>query len=88
MHELSLMRDLMAKIQNLAAAHNAIRVTKIKVKLGPLSHMTSEHFKEHYDQVAIGTIAENAAIEIGEYNESGPYSQDVFLEGIEIEDHH
>ena len=88
MHEISLMRDLMAKIQNLAAAHDAIRVTKVKVKLGPLAHMTPEHFKEHYYQVAIGTIAENAVIEIGEYNESGPYSQDLFLEGIEIEDHH
>ena len=88
MHELSLMRDLMAKIQSLAAAHDAVRVTKVKVKLGPLAHMTPEHFKEHYDQVASGTIAEKAVIEIGEYNKSGPYSQDLFLEGIEIEDHH
>lgn len=85
MHEMSLMRDLLKKIEAVAEENQATKVTKVKVLVGPLAHMTAEHFKEHYDEVAKGSIAEHAVIEVGEYLQAGPLSQDVILDGIEID---
>ena len=41
MHEASLMRDVMARIQRLAEAEGAHRVTGLSVWLGALSHMSA-----------------------------------------------
>lgn len=66
MHEKSLMDDLMRKILSLASREGAVKVTKVSVKLGALSHMSKEHFKEHFDIAAQGTIAEDAEIDAEE----------------------
>ena len=52
MHEHSLMNNLMSKILSLAEKENAVQITKISVKLGALSHMSPEHFREHFDIAA------------------------------------
>ena len=62
MHERHLMDDLMGKILTVAHDHGAERVTMVEVWLGALSHMSPEHFREHYDEVAAGTIAEGAEL--------------------------
>ncbi len=66
MHEKSLMDDLMRKIFALAQEQKAKKITRVQVKLGALSHMSKEHFKEHFDIAAQGTIAEGAKIEAEE----------------------
>lgn len=63
MHEKKVMEELICKILDLAKEENAERVTKVSVKLGALCHMDAAHFKEHFDQVAQGTIAEHAVID-------------------------
>ena len=63
MHEKALMDDLMAKILGVAAAEGGVRVTRITVWLGALSHFTPEHFREHFDDAARGTAAEGAEVE-------------------------
>ena len=64
MHEKALMEDLMAKILAVADAEGGARVTRIAVWLGALSHFTPEHFREHFDDAARGTLAEGARVEV------------------------
>lgn len=87
MHEQSLMNDLMKKILALAAKENAVSVTKVSVRLGALSHMPPQHFKEHFDEVAKGTIAEYAVLEaIEDQNVNDPHAQTILLKSIDVSD--
>lgn len=87
MHEHSLMNNLMNKILSLANDGKATKVTKVSVKLGALSHMSPEHFKEHFDISAKGTIAENAIIEAEEDHDlDDPNAQSILLKSIDVAD--
>jgi len=63
MHEKALMDDLLTKIVAVSDAEGGARVTGVKVWLGALSHLTPEHFREHFDDATRGTVAEGAAVE-------------------------
>ena len=85
MHEQSLMNDLMKKILTIASQEGAARVTKVTVQLGALSHMSGEHFREHFDESAKGTIAEAAelaTVESTDINE--PNAQDILLLSVDV----
>lgn len=85
MHEHSLMNNLMNKILKLAEKEHATKVTKVSVKLGALSHMSPEHFKEHFDISAKGTIAEDAIIEAEESTDmNDPNAQTILLKSIDV----
>jgi hydrogenase nickel incorporation protein HypA/HybF len=86
MHEASLMRNLMRKIDSLAAAEGASRVTTVRVWLGALSHMSAAHFQEHFEQASKATVAEGASLEIEESTDiADPGAQDLMLRSIEVE---
>jgi hydrogenase nickel incorporation protein HypA/HybF len=86
MHEASLMRDLMARLLEVAAARGARRVVTVTVRLGALSHMSPAHFREHFEHAAHGTIAEGAELEaIADTDIRAPRAADVMLETFEIE---
>jgi len=86
MHEASLMRSLMRKIDALAAAEGASRVTTVRVWLGALSHMSAAHFQEHFEQVSTATLADGASLEIEESTDiDDPNAQDLLLRSIEVE---
>ena len=86
MHEQALMRDLMQKITAETRAEGGQRVTRIRVRLGALSHLTEEHFREHFEHASRGTVAEGAAVEaeLG-IDPRDPHAQGVVLESIEVE---
>jgi hydrogenase nickel incorporation protein HypA/HybF len=85
MHEQATIRDLVATVLKVAEENDAIRVVRIKVKLGALSHFTPEHFVEHWVDASGGTIAEGCKVE-SELSEdlTDPQAQGVVLEDIEI----
>jgi hydrogenase nickel incorporation protein HypA/HybF len=86
MHEASLMKGLMHRIGEIAAADKALRVTGVSVWLGALSHMSAAHFTEHFEQAAAGGIAEGAKLTIEESRDSNhPEAQDIVLKSVEIE---
>jgi len=86
MHERKLMEDLMQKIESEATAAGARRVTKIRVRLGALSHFTEAHFREHFLDAARGTVAEDAEVEAElRTDPTEPEAQGVVLESIEVE---
>ena len=86
MHEASLMNSLMNKIKDLAEQEQARQVTTVRVWLGALSHMSAEHFQEHFDQSSKGTIAEGATLDIEVSTDiSDPNAQELLLRSIEVE---
>lgn len=87
MHELSLMKDLIRKIESIASAQSARKVLSIRVKLGALCHISPPHFMEHFVESSIGTIAEGAKIEFEVMNDiTHPQAQDVLLDSLVMED--
>ena len=62
-HERALMDDLMRKIESVARENGAVRVVRITVRLGALSHFTPEHFREHFVDASRGTLAEGAEVD-------------------------
>lgn len=86
MHEHALMADLMRQILKAAADTKASAVTGVSVWLGALSHMSPEHFAEHFEQAAAGTIAEGAAVSAETSDDiNDPHATGVLLNGIEVE---
>lgn len=86
MHEFSLMADLMRKIESIARQENASRIRTIHVRLGALCHMSPEHFCEHFQHAARGTVAEGAALKVTVHPDPhDAHAQDVLLESVEVE---
>lgn len=86
MHEQALMNDLMRTIESRARAEGARRVTRIRVRLGVLSHFTPAHFCEHFVDASRGTIAEGAEVEAELATDpTEAEAQGVVLESIDVE---
>jgi hydrogenase nickel incorporation protein HypA/HybF len=87
MHEFSLIADLMRKISAIAYEQGADRISGVKVKLGALAHISGEHFREHFEQAALGTSAEGARLDIDvSTDESDPHAQDILLQSVDVEE--
>lgn len=63
MHEAALMADLIGRLDRLAAGEGAVRISRVEVWLGALSHMTPDHFREHFADASRSTAAEGADVE-------------------------
>jgi len=86
MHEQSLMKDLMRKINSIGEEQQARKITCVKVKLGALSHMSAEHFREHFVLAAKGSCAENSRLDIEVSKDlNDPHAQDIMLDSVEVE---
>ena len=86
MHERKLMEDLMAKIGSEAAAAGATRVTRVRVRLGALSHFTEAHFRVHFADASRGTVADGAEVETElRVDPTEPEAQGVVLDEIDVE---
>lgn len=85
MHEHSLLKDLINKIETIAQEQKAVRIIGVKVKLGALSHISADHFRGHFDEAVKGTMAEGAELEIEQLtDETDDSAQDIMLDSVEI----
>ncbi len=85
MHELTLLKGLMSKIKAIAEENNSDRILGVTVKLGALSHISPDHFREHFDQAVIGTMAEGAKLTVRALTDmSDPQAQEIILESVEV----
>jgi hydrogenase nickel incorporation protein HypA/HybF len=75
------MRDLMQKIESAAVEAEAGRVTRIRVRLGALSHFTPEHFRTHFEDASRGTLAQGAEVEA----ELGTDPTELDAQGVRLE---
>jgi hydrogenase nickel incorporation protein HypA/HybF len=62
MHELSVCLALLEQVQRVAREHNAQRVEKITLKIGPLSGVEVPLLKHAYPLASTGTLAEYAEL--------------------------
>lgn len=87
MHEFFLVKDIIRKITSFAYEQHASRVTGVIVKLGALSHISPDHFREHFIHASLGTVAEGARLNIEVLTDvTDPQSREVLLESIEVVD--
>ena len=87
MHEQSLMTDLINKINKVGKENQTKKIVGVKVRLGALSHISAEHFKEHFVVAAKGGLAENAILDIEvltDINDS--HAQEIMLDSVKIEE--
>lgn len=85
MHELSLLKDIFAKIESISDENDGAAICKATIRLGALSHISSSHFREHFIEASRGTSAENAELEIIESDDmNDPHAQDIILESVEL----
>jgi len=85
-HERKLMDDLTREIERQARTAGAERVTRVRVRLGALSHFTEAHFREHFVDAARGGPAEGAEIDAELRDDpTEAEAQGVVLESIEVE---
>lgn len=85
MHESSLMKGLLRKLETLARENGGGRITCVRVWLGALSHFSREHFREHFEVDARGTVAEGATLEITLSEDPlDPRSLEVVLESADV----
>ncbi len=87
MHESSLINDLIRKISTITHEQHARKVLSVTVKLGALSPISPDHFREHFVHASQGTIAEGARLNIEFMTDvTNPQSQDVLIQNIELVD--
>jgi hydrogenase nickel incorporation protein HypA/HybF len=80
------MNDVMRRIEEVGREGGAVRVTRVVVRLGALSHFTPEHFREHFADAAQDTIAEGAVVDaVVETDPADPRATGVLLESLEVE---
>ena len=87
MHETALVRDVVRRIEDVARATGARRITGAKIWLGALSHLSADHFREHYAIEAQGSIAAGASLAIKVSHDLGdPNAQNVRLESVDFDE--
>ena len=86
MHEATLIADLMRRILEIARVEKARRIVGVSVWLGALSHMSAEHFADHFEVAARGTLAEGARLDASvSHDTAHAHAQDILLESVEVE---
>jgi len=87
MHETALVRDVVRRIEDLARATGARRVTGAKIWLGALSHLSAEHFREHFAIEAQGMRVDGAALAIEvSQNPDHLHAQHIRLESVDLDE--
>jgi hydrogenase nickel incorporation protein HypA/HybF len=83
MHETALVRDVVRRMIELAQSPGTCRVVRAKIWLGALSHLSAEHFREHFAMEARDTVAAGAVLEIEVSDDlNDPHAQNVLLESV------
>ncbi len=86
MHELSLMSDLLKKIQEVAHDQGSDKVVGVCVKLGALAHISESHFRGHFKDGTRGTLAEHARLDVELCADiQDEHAQDILLTSVEVE---
>jgi len=84
MHERALLADLVREIESVAADEGATGVRAVAVRIGPMSHMTPDHFLEHFVDATRGTIAEGARCDVEQIDPRDPLAQSILLESVDL----
>lgn len=85
MHEFSLMKDLLKKIEQIAQENQPNQLQSVTVVLGALSHISAPHFREHFQQAVAGSDLESVGLEIEcDADIHSPTAQDILLKSVDL----
>jgi hydrogenase nickel incorporation protein HypA/HybF len=80
------MADVMRAVEHVAAEQGAAKVVRVGVRLGALSHFTPDHFREHFADASMGTLAEGAIVDAVSDDDIGAErARDVVLETVDVD---
>lgn len=86
MHEFSLLKGIMHKLQEISQQEDGARIAVVRITIGALAHISPEHFQEHFEHAARGTVAQGAILEIQEnLDKNDPMAQEIILNSVDIE---
>ena len=76
----------MNKLESISKTYHGKKLLSVKVKLGALSHISADHFREHFIHAVRGTAAEGAQLEVEtSQDEKDPHAQEIILDSVEME---
>lgn len=85
MHEMSLLKDIMEKINRIAQQEKSTQVDKVTITIGAMAHISSDHFKEHFYHAALGGPAEKAELDVIEATDpEDPLAQEIVLNSVVV----
>lgn len=85
MHELSLLKDLLNKIRQIAQQQQPDQLTAVTVELGALAHISAEHFRQHFETAVTGTDLETVGLTVVCNDDiHAPAAQDIVLTSVEL----
>ena len=85
MHEHTLIKSLLHKIDDIALQQTPKRIQHITITLGALSHISAEHFREHFEQAVANTPLQSVALTVEcETDIHANTAQDIILKSIDF----
>ncbi len=85
MHEQAMFRDLLRKVTEVAQAEGAPHITRIRLWVGALSHLTAAHLQADWAPMTQGTVAEGAGLEVTVSSDlNDPRAQGVVLMSLDV----
>lgn len=86
MHEHGLITDLFRKMDKVAHTHGSDRIRAVEIWIGALAHISESHFREHFDHMSPGTVAEGAALTIVMSDDPyHPQAQQLILQSVALD---
>ncbi|HTW76472.1 MAG TPA: hydrogenase/urease maturation nickel metallochaperone HypA [Thermoplasmata archaeon] len=87
MHEQAIVRDLVREVNEIARRSGLARVRRVRVWIGPLSHLTEAGLRAAWTDAARGSVAAGGAISVEVSDDlADPRAQDVRLVAVEGDD--
>lgn len=87
LHELSLIRDIIARLEDIAAENNARRIRGIRLRFGALTHTPPELFKEQLRMmVKDNELFYGMEIDVEVMDDIDDNAQDIILESVDLEE--
>jgi len=85
MHETGMIRDLVHRLEAAAREAGTKSIAGADVWIGALSQMSADHFREHFNEAARGTLAEGAALKLEVSDDlDDPKALSVVLQSVEL----
>ena len=85
MDQESLIDGIIAKIEEFAQENDATKVVEVKLKIGALSEIDVDDFRDEFAEVLEGTIADGARIDFElSHDPDDPDAEDIVLVNVEV----
>jgi hydrogenase nickel incorporation protein HypA/HybF len=86
MHEHTLVKSLYRQLDALCRAEGGTRITRVEITLGAFSHISADHFREHFMHESHETLAHGAELVVHENPDiHHPHASEIVIDAIEVD---